>query len=74
MKHFLRPFGALVSGVLLAMCFVPFDQSWLVWGWMWILLPLLWTVSPGNPISEGEGRKIIKIFIRLVKLRSSRAF
>ena len=74
MKHFLRPFGALVSGVLLAMCFVPFDQSWLVWGWMWILLPLLWTTSPGTRDSEEEGKKLIRFFIRLVKLRSSRAF
>ena len=44
MKRLLRVLGAGVSGVALAMCFVPFDQAWLVWGWLWLLLPLLWTV------------------------------
>lgn len=28
------------------MSFTPFDESWLVWGWMWVLLPLLWTTAP----------------------------
>ena len=28
---------------MLAGCFPPFDQRWLVWGAFWILLPLFWT-------------------------------
>lgn len=41
----LRLLGAVLSGVSLAICFVPFDQAWLVWGWLWLLLPLLWTTG-----------------------------
>jgi apolipoprotein N-acyltransferase len=41
----LKIFLAAASGAALAMCFTPFDQDWLVWGWMWVLFPLLWTVN-----------------------------
>ena len=37
--------AAVLSGVALALSFAPFDVAWLVWGWMWLLLPLFWTVS-----------------------------
>ncbi|MFK7911862.1 MAG: apolipoprotein N-acyltransferase [Akkermansiaceae bacterium] len=35
-------FAAVVSGVLLAMCFPPFNASGLVWVWMLPLLPAIW--------------------------------
>jgi apolipoprotein N-acyltransferase len=46
MRAFLRALGAAASGGALALCFAPFDQIWLVWGFLWLLLPLLWTVKP----------------------------
>ena len=45
MARFLKIPAALLSGVALALSFAPFDQAWLVWGWMWLLFPLLWTVT-----------------------------
>ena len=39
----------------LALCYAPFDQTWLVWGWLWILLPLLWTVKGKRPRLKGFG-------------------
>lgn len=55
MRSLLRIFGAGVSGGALALCFAPFDQAWLVWGWMWLLLPLLWTVRPKRAALRGFG-------------------
>ena len=46
---------AAVSGTALALCFTPFDQAWLVWGWMWLLLPLLWTVREKRRGLRGFG-------------------
>ena len=74
MKRILRFLGAAVSGVALAMCFVPFDQAWLVWGWMWILLPLLWTARRGEPSSGKEKGRIRRLFGRVFRARSTRAF
>lgn len=34
--------AAIVSGVLLALCFEPWNVSWLVWVWPWPLLCALW--------------------------------
>lgn len=45
MARFLKIPAALLSGVALALSFAPFDKAWLVWGWMWLLFPLLWTVT-----------------------------
>ncbi len=55
MSAALRISGATLSGALLALCFVPFDQSWLVWGWLWLLLPLLWTVKSKRSRLRGFG-------------------
>ena len=44
-----------LSGVALALCFTPFDQAWLVWGWMWLLLPLLWTAREKRRGLRGFG-------------------
>ena len=55
MKKFLRPALAVGSGMLLALCFPPFNQGWLVWGWMWILLPLLWTTKSEKKRRAGFG-------------------
>lgn len=43
MNGLLKIPAAALSGVALAMCFAPFDHDWLVWGWLWLLFPLLWT-------------------------------
>jgi len=53
MRVFLRLLGAAVSGGALALCFAPFDQIWLVWGFLWLLLPLLWTVKPKRARRHG---------------------
>ena len=45
MQRFLKILGALASGCALSLCFEPFQQGWLVWGWLWILLPILWTTK-----------------------------
>ncbi|MGC6427334.1 MAG: apolipoprotein N-acyltransferase [Akkermansiaceae bacterium] len=50
-----RPVAAIVSGLALAQCFEPFNQDWLVWGWMWILLPALWVVSDKRRKLAGFG-------------------
>ena len=55
MKRFLRPTLAVGSGALLALCFPPFNQGWIVWGWMWILLPLLWTTKSEKKRRAGFG-------------------
>lgn len=55
MRSFLRPLGAAISGGALALCFAPFDQIWLVWGFLWLLLPLLWTVKPQRSRLRGFG-------------------
>ncbi|MGJ8694875.1 MAG: apolipoprotein N-acyltransferase [Verrucomicrobiaceae bacterium] len=55
MRRLIRPILALASGAALALCFAPFNQSWIVWGWMWVLLPLLWTVGPEKPRRAGFG-------------------
>ncbi|MEJ6580627.1 MAG: apolipoprotein N-acyltransferase [Akkermansiaceae bacterium] len=55
MRAFLRPLGAAASGGALALCFAPFDQIWLVWGFLWLLLPLLWTVKPKRASLRGFG-------------------
>ena len=47
--------AAVLSGVALAMSFAPFDQAWLVWGWMWLLIPLIWTVSTKRRRLKGFG-------------------
>lgn len=47
--RFLRILAAIISGIALAFSFAPFDEAWIVWGWMWLLLPLLWTMT-------GKGR------------------
>lgn len=49
MVRFLRILAAILSGIALAFSFAPFDEAWIVWGWMWLLLPLLWTMT-------GKGR------------------
>ena len=49
MVRFLRILAAIISGIALAFSFAPFDEAWIVWGWMWLLLPLLWTMT-------GKGR------------------
>ena len=55
MRAFLRTLGAAASGGALALCFAPFDQIWLVWGFLWLLLPLLWTVKPKRARLRGFG-------------------
>ncbi|YCM45377.1 apolipoprotein N-acyltransferase [Verrucomicrobiaceae bacterium 227] len=55
MRTFLRPLGAAASGGALALCFAPFDQIWLVWGFLWLLLPLLWTVKSKRARLRGFG-------------------
>ena len=55
MRTFLRLPAAGGSGAALALCFEPFDQDWLVWGWMWILLPLFWTTKSKRPRLAGFG-------------------
>ena len=55
MRAFLRALGAAASGGALALCFAPFDQIWLVWGFLWLLLPLLWTVKPKRARLRGFG-------------------
>lgn len=55
MSTFLRLLGAAASGGALALCFAPFDQVWLVWGFLWLLLPLLWTVNPKRARLRGFG-------------------
>ena len=47
--------AAALSGVALALCFAPFDHAWIVWGWMWLLIPLLWTVSIERRRLKGFG-------------------
>lgn len=55
MNRLARAGGAIASGLALALCYAPFQQSWLVWGWLWILLPLLWTVSGKRKRLKGFG-------------------
>lgn len=55
MKLLLRLLAAGGSGLALALCFEPFNQDWLVWGWMWILLPLFWTTKSKRPRLAGFG-------------------
>ena len=55
MKKYLRPGLAVGSGALLALCFPPFNLGWIVWGWMWILLPLLWTSRSEKKRRAGFG-------------------
>lgn len=55
MKGGVKILLSLLSGMALAMCFTPFDQAWLVWGWMWILLPLLWTCRKKRRALRGFG-------------------
>jgi len=55
MVRFARAGGAIASGLALALCFAPFQQSWLVWGWLWVLLPLLWTVRGRGKRLKGFG-------------------
>lgn len=55
MNRLIRPLAAIVSGLALALCFEPFNQDWLVWGWMWVLLPVLWTVSGKRKKLAGFG-------------------
>lgn len=55
MKLLLRLIAAGGSGIALALCFEPFNQDWLVWGWMWILLPLFWTTKSKHPRLAGFG-------------------
>lgn len=45
MVRFLKILAAVLSGIVLSFSFAPFDEAWIVWGWMWLLLPLLWTAS-----------------------------
>ncbi|MCH1419095.1 MAG: apolipoprotein N-acyltransferase [Akkermansiaceae bacterium] len=47
--------AAVLSGIALAFSFVPFDEAWMVWGWMWLLLPLLWTVKGKSRSLRGFG-------------------
>jgi|TARA_B100001059_G_scaffold67840_1_gene64708 apolipoprotein N-acyltransferase len=55
MVRFLRILVAVLSGVALAFSFAPFDEAWMVWGWMWLLLPLLWTVTGKRHCLKGFG-------------------
>ncbi len=55
MRAFLRILGVAACGAALAMSFTPFDHSWLVWGWMWVLLPILWTTTPKKRALRGFG-------------------
>lgn len=55
MRRLIRPLAAVVSGLALALCFEPFNQDWLVWGWMWALLPVLWTVTSKRKKLAGFG-------------------
>ena len=42
-RQLLRPILAVLSGLLLSLCYAPFDQGWAVWAWLVVLFPLLWT-------------------------------
>ncbi|MDA7654494.1 apolipoprotein N-acyltransferase [Akkermansiaceae bacterium] len=55
MVRFLRILAAILSGIALAFSFAPFDEAWIVWGWMWLLLPLLWTVPGKGRCFKGFG-------------------
>ena len=55
MVRFFRILAAVLSGIALAFSFVPFDEAWMVWGWMWLLLPLLWTVKGKRRSLRGFG-------------------
>ena len=55
MVRFFRILAAVLSGIALAFSFVPFDEAWMVWGWMWLLLPLLWTVTGKRRSLRGFG-------------------
>lgn len=55
MRLLFRLFAAMLSGGALALCFAPFDQDWLVWGWLWVLFPVLWTTSPVKSLRKGFG-------------------
>ena len=55
MHVLLKIFLAALSGVTLAMCFPPFGHSWVVWGWMMLLLPLLWSVRDKRAGLRGFG-------------------
>lgn len=63
MRGFAKILGAALSGGVLAMCFAPFDQAWLVWGWLWILLPLLWTTREGKRRRRGFGLGYVAGFV-----------
>ena len=41
--------AAILSGVLLALCFEPWNFGWLVWFWQWPLLVALWYGSNRAP-------------------------
>ncbi len=55
MRGPLKILTAALSGVALALSFAPFDHTWLVWGWMWVLFPLLWTVKDKRRRLRGFG-------------------
>ncbi len=55
MRGFLRILAVVLCGAALALSFAPFDHSWLVWGWMWVLLPILWTTSVKKRAFRGFG-------------------
>lgn len=55
MKGLVRSIIAVASGLALALCFEPFNQDWLVWGWLWVLLPVLWTTSEKRTKLKGFG-------------------
>lgn len=55
MVRFFRILAAVLAGIALAFSFVPFDEAWMVWGWMWLLLPLLWTVKGKRRSLRGFG-------------------
>ncbi|MDB4408445.1 apolipoprotein N-acyltransferase [Akkermansiaceae bacterium] len=63
MRTFLRLFAAGASGLALALCFEPFNQDWLVWGWMWILLPIFWTTQAKHPRLAGFGLGYLSGFV-----------
>ncbi len=55
MRVLLRILGVVLCGAALALAFTPFDHAWLVWGWMWLLFPILWTVGPKKTALKGLG-------------------
>ena len=53
-KPLARGLGAVLSGVVLTLAFAPFNQGWVVWAWLVLLLPLLWT-APTKKAGFGLG-------------------